>query len=57
MISPEALRHTADVVERSGVGERLDRRLYLQAKFLERCVTHGWDADEWRALGALMGEG
>lgn len=57
MISPAALRHTADVAERSGVGERLDRRLTLHAKFLERCVLHGWDADEWRALGELMGEG
>jgi hypothetical protein len=56
MISPDALRHTADVIEASAIGERMDRRAYLLARFLERCVAGGWDENEMRALIEMLGD-
>ena len=54
--SAQALRHTADVIEASAIGERVDRRAYLLARFIERCVAGGWDENEMAVLVEALGD-
>jgi hypothetical protein len=34
----------------------MDRRAYLLARFMERCVAGGWDENEARVLLEMLGE-
>jgi len=54
MTAAQALRHAADVVEESAIGERLDAVLVLWARAAERAAMGTLCEDEAEALLRLM---
>ena len=56
MTAAEALRHAAEVVEDSAIGERKERVIRLLALHVIRACGEGENAEEARLLCELLGE-
>ena len=56
MTASEALRHAADVVEDSAIGERKERVIRLLALYVVRACGAGEDAEEARLLCEMLGD-
>jgi len=54
MTAAEALRHAADVVEDSAVGERKERVIRLLALYIHRACGSGENAAEAKLLCELL---
>lgn len=56
MTAAEQLRHAADVVDDSAIGERKERVIRLLALHIVRACGSGENAEEARLLLELMGD-
>ena len=56
MTAAQALRHAADVVEDSAVGERKERVIRLLCLHIVRACGSGENAEEARLLCEMLGE-
>jgi hypothetical protein len=54
MTAAQALRHAADVVEDSAIGERKERVIRLLALYIQRACGSGENAEEARLLLELL---